>query len=222
MRTTRTTTVAAALVAAAAVALSGCSGSTDASGQPDAVVSVGQHQQDEGGTVLDHPFTKPDLTLTDTHGEKFDLRKETAGHPTLLYFGYTHCPDTCPLVMSNISIAKSKLPEAQQEKLRVVFVTTDPERDTPEELGKWLRAQDPSFIGLTGDIKKVQEAARSVGVSVAPTHKDEDGDIVATHGVQVLAFSPKDDKAHVIYMEGEWTVPVLTKELPKIVKGKTP
>lgn len=221
MRTTRTTTVAAALVAAAAVALSGCSG-TDTGGKPDAVASVSHQGQDKGGTVLDHPFTKPDLTLTDTHGDTFDLRKETAGHPTLLYFGYTNCPDTCPLVMSNISIAKSKLPKAEQKKLRVVFVTTDPKRDTPEALGEWLRAQDPSFIGLTGDIKKVQKAARSVGVSVAPTHKDKDGDIVATHGVQVLAFSPKDDKAHVIYMEGEWTVPVLTKELPKIVEGKTP
>jgi protein SCO1/2 len=221
MRFTRTTTAAAAFLAAAAVALSGCS-STDSGDKPDAVASVSQHDQKPGGTVLDQPFAKPDLTLTDTHGKPFDLRKETDGHPTLLYFGYTNCPDTCPLVMSNISIAKSKLPKAEQKKLRVVFVTTDPERDTPEALGSWLRAQDPSFIGLTGDIKKVEKAAKSVGVSVAPTHKDENGDIVATHGVQVLAFSPKDDKAHVIYLEGEWTVPVLTKELPKIVEGKTP
>jgi protein SCO1/2 len=221
MRITRTKAVAAALAAAAAVALSGC-GSTDSGDSPDAVASVSRHDRKQGGTVLDHPFPKPDLTLTDTHGEQFDLRKETDGHPTLLYFGYTNCPDTCPLVMSNISIAKSKLPEAEQKKLRVVFVTTDPERDTPKALGSWLRAQDPSFIGLTGDIKKVEKAAKSVGVSVAPTHKDKNGDIVATHGVQVLAFSPKDDKAHVIYLEGEWTVPVLTKELPKIVEGKTP
>jgi protein SCO1/2 len=221
MRTKNNLTVAAALVAAAAVALSGCGG-TDTGDKPDAGFSAAQHDHDKGGTVLDDAFPKPDLTLTDTEGREFDLREETAGHPTLLYFGYTHCPDTCPLVMSNISIAKSKLPKAQQEKLRVVFVTTDPKRDTPKALGAWLRAQDPSFIGLTGDIQDVEKAARSVGVSVAPTHEDEDGNIVATHGVQVLAFSPKDDKAHVLYMEGQWTVPVLEKELPKIIQGRTP
>jgi protein SCO1 len=220
MHLTRTRTVAAALVAAAAVALSGCSG-TDSGGKPDAAASA-SHEQHKGGTVLDNPFPKPDLTLTDTHGKPYDLRRETKGHPTLLYFGYTHCPDTCPLVMSNISIAESKLPEAERKKLRVVFVSTDPQRDTPKALGSWLRAQDPSFIGLTGDIKKVVKAARSVGVTVEPTHKDKKGHIVATHGVQLLAFSPKDDKAHVIYLDGEWSVPVLTKELPKIVEGKTP
>ena len=90
-------------------------------------------------TVLDQPFDKPDLVLTDTHGKKYDLReRRPRASPTLLYFGYTHCPDVCPLTMSNIAIAKKQLPKAEQDKLRVVFVTTDPERDTPTALGKWL------------------------------------------------------------------------------------
>jgi protein SCO1/2 len=148
--------------------------------------------------------------------------EETKGHPTLLYFGYTNCPDICPLTMSNIAVAKSKLPKDEQKKLRVVFVTSDPKRDTPKELGKWLRGQDPSFIGLTGDFSTIRAGARSVGVSIEPSYKKKNGDIVSTHGAQLLAFSPEDDKAHVLYTEGNTTPEILQKDLPKIIKGETP
>ncbi|MGY1436727.1 SCO family protein [Streptomyces reniochalinae] len=219
MRTTRTVPAAAALVAAAALALTGCG--TDAGGKAaDKPATV--EKQEKGGTVLDQPFDKPDLTLTDTRGDKYDFIEETKGHPTLLYFGYTNCPDVCPLTMSNIAVAKSKLSKEEQKKLRVVFVTTDPERDTPEELGKWLRGQDPSFIGLTGDFDTIQAGARSLGVSVEPSYKKKNGDIVSTHGAQVLAFSPKDDKAHVLYTEGNTDPKILDGELPQIIKGENP
>ncbi|WP_369200285.1 SCO family protein [Streptomyces sp. PU-14G] len=221
MRTTRTVPAAAALVAAAALALTGC-GTDDGRGGKAADKPASVEKQEKGGTVLDQPFDKPDLTLTDTHGEKYDFIEETKGHPTLLYFGYTNCPDVCPLTMSNIAVAKSKLSKEKQKKLRVVFVTTDPKRDTPKELGKWLRGQDPSFIGLTGDFDSIQAGARSLGVSVEPSYKKKNGDIVSTHGAQVLAFSPKDDKAHVLYTEGNTDPKILDKELPKIIKGENP
>ncbi|MEU5833933.1 SCO family protein [Streptomyces diacarni] len=221
MRTTRTVPAAAALVAAAALALTGCGTDGDDGGKAaDKPATV--EKQEKGGTVLDQPFDKPDLTLTDTHGEKYDFIEETKGHPTLLYFGYTNCPDVCPLTMSNIAVAKAKLPKEEQKKLRVVFVTTDPERDTPEELGKWLRGQDPSFTGLTGDFDTIQAGARSLGVSVEPSYKKKNGDVVSTHGAQVLAFSPKDDKAHVLYTEGNTDPKILDRELPKIIKGENP
>ncbi|MTE20084.1 SCO family protein [Streptomyces sp. TRM43335] len=173
------------------------------------------------GTVLSNPFDKPDLVLTDTEGESYDLVEETAGHPTLIYFGYTHCPDVCPLTMSNIAVAKSELPEAEQEKLRVVFVTSDPERDTPESLGTWLRAQDPDFIGLTGDFDTIQAGARDLGIGLEPPVVEEDGDVVSSHGTQVLAFLPKDDKAHVLYTS-DVPVEVYQQDLPKLVKGELP
>lgn len=219
MRTTRTATAAAGFAVAAALALTGCGPDGGDGGDKPATV---EHQQKKGGTVLDQPFSKPDLTLTDTHGKKYDFIKETEGRPTLLYFGYTNCPDVCPLTMSNIAVAKSKLSKEEQKKLRVVFVTTDPKRDTPGELGKWLRGQDPSFTGLTGDFDSIQAGARSLGVSIEPSYKKKNGDIVSTHGAQVLAFSPKDDKAHVLYTEGNTDPEVLEKELPAIVEGKKP
>lgn len=221
MRKTRKLT-AAALTAAAALALGACGGSGDGgdsagSGKPATV-----EKQKKGGAVLDTPFEKPDLTLTDTHGKKYDMIEATKGRPTLLYFGYTNCPDICPLTMSNIAVAKSKLPKAEQKKLRVVFVTSDPKRDTPKQLGKWLAGQDPSFIGLTGDFDTIQAGARGVGVTIEPSYKKKNGDVVSTHGAQLLAFSPKDDKAHVLYTEQNTTPDVLEKELPKLIEGKNP
>ncbi|MEV7125177.1 SCO family protein [Streptomyces sp. NPDC093260] len=212
------TYAATALLAAALMALSACD--SDGGGDKPATVVAEQSSQ-QAATVLDQPFEKPDLVLTDTHGEKYDLRKETAGRPTLIYFGYTHCPDICPLTMSNIAVAKKSLPKADRDKLRVVFVTTDPARDTPAELRKWLGMMDPQFVGLTGDFATIQAAARSVGIAIEPTRKDKNGKLVSVHGTQVIAFSPKTDAGYVVYGEST-TVEDFTRDLPKIVKGQNP
>ncbi|MEU4091180.1 SCO family protein [Streptomyces sp. NPDC026673] len=221
MRTTLRAAASAAAVAALALTLAACGGA-DGSGTGSAaepVVSV--EGTPKAATVLDTPFEKPDMILTDTHGEKYDLVERTAGRPTLLFFGYTHCPDVCPTTMSDIAIAKSKLPKAEQDKLVVVFVTTDPERDTPQRLGEWLAAQDKSFVGLTGDFATIQAGARALGVDVEKPVKEKDGSITVTHGAQVIAYSPKDDKAHALYMSGT-TSEEFAADLPKIIAGRTP
>jgi protein SCO1/2 len=220
MRTRSTKTLAtAALLAAAALTLTAC-GSGDDSGKPVAVVSE-EAASHKAATVLDQPFEKPDLVLTDTQGKTYDLRKETAGRPTLIYFGYTHCPDVCPLTMNNLAVAKKALPKAEQDKLRVVFVTTDPDRDTPGELGSWLRGIDPQFIGLTGDFSTIQAGARTLGIAIEPTKKDKNGKLVSVHGTQVVAFSPKTDEGYVVYGE-DATVDDYTKDLPKLIEGQNP
>lgn len=213
------TFAAAALLAAATLTLSAC-GSGDDSGSPVSVVSE-EAGSDKAATVLDQPFEKPDLVLTDTRGKSYDLRKETAGKPTLIYFGYTHCPDICPLTMNNIAVAKKSLPKSEQDELRVVFVTTDPDRDTPSELGKWLKGIDTRFVGLTGDFSTIQAGARTLGISIEPTHKDKNGKAVSVHGTQVVAFSPKTDAGYVLYGE-DATVDDYTKDLPKLLKGAKP
>ncbi|MET9888617.1 SCO family protein [Streptomyces sp. NPDC006465] len=209
----------AALFAAAALTLSAC-GSGDDSNKPVADVSA-EAGSGKAATVLDKPFEKPDLVLTDTTGEKYDLRARTKGRPTLVYFGYTHCPDVCPLTMNNLAVAKKQLPKAEQDKLRVVFVTTDPDRDTPSALGTWLKGIDSDFIGLTGDFDTIQAGARTLGISIEPTSKDKNGKVVSVHGTQVIAFSPKTDGGYVLYGE-DATVDDYTKDLPKIAEGKTP
>jgi protein SCO1/2 len=213
------TYAAAALFAAAALTLSAC-GSGDDSNKPVADVSA-ETGAGKAATVLDQPFEKPDLVLTDTNGKKYDLRAQTKGRPTLIYFGYTHCPDVCPLTMNNLAVAKKQLSKAEQDKLRVVFVTTDPARDTPSALGKWLKGIDSDFVGLTGDFATIQAGARTMGISIEPTTKDKNGKLVSVHGTQVIAFSPKTDGGYVLYGE-DATVDDYTKDLPKLIKGENP
>ena len=212
------TYAAAALLVAAALTLTACG--SDDSDNSVATVSA-EAGSGKAATVLDKPFEKPDLVLTDTHGKKYDLRAQTKGRPTLIYFGYTHCPDVCPLTMNNLAVAKKQLPKAEQDKLRVVFVTTDPDRDTPTELAKWLKGIDSEFIGLTGDFATIQAGARTMGISIEPTSKDKNGKLVSVHGTQVIAFSPKTDGGYVLYGE-DATVDDYTKDLPKLIKGENP
>jgi protein SCO1/2 len=219
MFSARNKTLAALALAAATLTLSACGGEDGSSGSPVSVVSE-EPGSDKAATVLDQPFEKPDLVLTDTHGEKYDLREETAGKPTLIYFGYTNCPDVCPLTMNNLAVAKKQLPKAQQDELRIVFVTTDPERDTPEALGTWLKGIDPQAVGLTGDFATIQAGARTLGISIEPPKKEK-GKVVSMHGTQVVAFSPKTDAGYVLYGE-DATVDDYIKDLPKLVEGKKP
>ncbi|MFD5029755.1 SCO family protein [Streptomyces sp. NPDC058220] len=215
----KTLTAAAALAAVTALTLTAC-GSADDSAK--AVADVSTQGKTKAATVLDTPFKKPNLVLKDTKGKTYDFREQTKGKPTLIYFGYTNCPDVCPLTMSNIAIAKKSLPQADQDKLQVVFVTTDPERDTSAELAKWLpSAGDPSFTGLTGDFATIQAGARQIGIGIDPATKDKDGTVVSMHGAQVVAFSPKTDAGYVLYGE-DASSDDYAKDLPKIIRGENP
>ncbi|WP_079039527.1 SCO family protein [Streptomyces sp. Root431] len=215
---------AVAIVAALGITAAVLGGNEDkpsGTGSSSIAEVSGGSDSTKAATVLDRPFTKPSLVLTDTKGEKYDLRERTKGKPTLIYFGYTHCPDVCPMTMSNIAIAKKQLPKADQDRLQVVFVTTDPERDTSAELAKWLPAAgDPSFTGLTGEFSTIQAGARSIGIGIDPPKK-ENGNVVSMHGAQVIAFSPTTDQGYVLYGE-DTTVEDYTKDLPKLIKGENP
>jgi protein SCO1/2 len=229
----RTTARLGATVLAAATTLvltAGCGsspGGSGSSGGPAANVAAvaggsgGGSGGSTAGTLLDTPFAKPHLVLTDNHGKPFDLVKQTAGLPTLLFFGYTYCPDVCPTTMSDLALAKSKLPAADRAELRVVMVSSDPERDTPARLDAWLGQMDKSFIGLTGPFSVIQAAAKSVGVGIEPPVKEKNGSVSVTHGAEVLAFWPKDNLGHVLFMSGT-TAAQYQAGLPRIIRSEAP
>ncbi|MET8179947.1 SCO family protein [Streptomyces sp. NPDC005336] len=221
----RTKILAAALVATAALTLGACGGSDGGGDKADkAAAEVKGGQKSGQAIVLDKGTAKakPDLVLPDTDGRKYDLLKETKDRPTLLFFGYTHCPDVCPLTMSNLGIAEKKLSKAERDRLRVVFVTTDPARDTPGRIRSWLNAQGGTdFVGLTGDFDTVQAAARPLGIYVEKPKKEKDGSVTVSHGAEVVGYSPKDDKGHWIYTT-DATADQYAKDLPKIIKGENP
>ncbi|MFF3290313.1 SCO family protein [Streptomyces sp. NPDC003023] len=218
MHRIRTVRLSAAAALAGAALLVGCGTSTPHhEADKPAVVA----QADAGpyrGTELDPPFSKPDLVLTGTDGKPFDLRERTAGKTTLVFFGYTNCPDVCPTTMGDISLALKQQPAAVRESVRVVFVTTDPERDTPESLAKWLSSFGENFTGMSGDLEKVKKAALGLGISVEDPKEHHDGTVTSDHGAQVAAFLPGDDKAHVVYTSGT-TTDDFAHDLPLLAKN---
>ena len=169
------------------------------------------------GGLVTPPLPKPRFTLTDTSGAPFDFWLKTQGIVTLLFFGYTHCPDECPLHVENIKMGLEKMPTALREQVRLVFVTTDPARDSPKSLRAWLDQFDKRFVGLTGSEAAVEAAQRATGVPVAKKAVRAGGDYTVGHANFVLAYT-KDNLAHVIYPGGvtqqDWAhdLPYLVRE----------
>ncbi len=157
---------------------------------------------DYHGGLVSPPLPKPKFTLTDTSGTAFDFHTKTQGYVTLLYFGYTHCPDMCPLEMSTIAEALKEMPPAVADELKVIFVTTDPARDTGDVLRSWLNHFNKHFIGLTGNEDAI--LAAQIAANLPPAKKSAvhtDGSYEVGHAAFVLAYT-KDNLAHVIYPVG--------------------
>ncbi len=173
------------------------------------------------GAILSEPWPKPDFLLTDTAGRPFAFREETRGYVTLLYFGYTYCPDVCPAHMANIASALRKLGEKERKQVKVIMVTVDPERDTPQRLREWLDLFDPSFIGLTGTLEEINEAGRrTMGQRWAPPEKVPLGE--RGYGVNHIGFVIAYDKqglGRVIYPFGV-TVDTYLHDIKKMVEEK--
>lgn len=160
---------------------------------------VSTQQSKYKGTELGVPTPVPAVTLTDDNGKPYDLKANAAGKLTLVYFGYTHCPDECPTTMADLAAALRLTPAAKRAKVQVVFVTTDPDRDTAPVLKAWLAKFDPSFIGLTGTVAQVDNAAKLAATPVEPPVKNPDGTIEVDHGTQVNAFGT-DGLAHLVWL----------------------
>jgi protein SCO1/2 len=120
------------------------------------------------GAELSTPLHEPALRLTGTSGRPVNLLQATRDKLTLVYFGYTHCPDVCPTTMADLAGALRMLTPAQRARIAVVFITTDPRRDTPPVIKSWLASFNSSFIGLTDDYAKIQVAAKSLGIDLEP------------------------------------------------------
>ncbi|MCH8254614.1 MAG: SCO family protein [Gemmatimonadetes bacterium] len=172
------------------------------------------------GWIVDDPLPKADFTLESMNGGDFSFLKETEGFVTLLFFGYTYCPDICPLHMANISAVLRKLTPDVANQIKVVFVTTDPERDTPERMREWLGHFDRKFVGLRGTLDEVNAIQASIGLGAAFREEMPSGDYGMAHAAQVLAYTT-DNRAHVMYAFGtrqeDWA-----HDLPMLVENGPP
>ena len=186
---------ACAAAALLAVAASGCASSSaaTASGNSNPGLVLINTSKYKGNIVS--PVDKPAGSLTADDGRQYDIRAETKGVVTLLYFGYTHCPDLCPLTMSNTAVAIRELPQADQSKVRVLFVSVDPYRDTLARLRSWLGNYNPAFIGLRGTLKQVEAFEQQTGLPDGPEFKDGAGQVQLDHATEMFAYGT-DNVAH--------------------------
>lgn len=147
-------------------------------------VATGQLQ----GFELDDPQLKPSFVLTDTEGQPYDFSVETEGKLTLLYFGYTNCPDICPVHLAQVAEVFDQFPEVARQT-EVVFVSVDPGRDGPREIRKFLDNFDPTFVGLTGTTDQLAAAQEAAGVPLASLIGEGD-DYTVDHAGWVIAYAP--------------------------------
>jgi protein SCO1/2 len=145
------------------------------------------------GAVLDQPYVVPETPLTATDGAAYSLAGDTDKHLTLVFFGYTHCPDICQVVMATLASAMTRLDDADREQVDVVFVTTDPARDTEQVLRNYLDRFDPRFIGLTGTLDEVVGVGAGLHIAVEQGEKLPSGGYDITHGTSVLGIDHSDE-----------------------------
>ncbi len=204
----------ALLVAAIAMVLAACSPTTST-----ALQATGLSAQPDGwrGVPIELDRQLPEVTLSDTAGQPVTLGDEFLGDPTLLFFGYTHCPDICPIHLAAISAAMREVGISFDE-MDVVFVSVDPDRDTPERIDEYLANFNSRITGLHADIATVEQALAALdlpGPIVEGPDPRGEGDLIG-HPAQVIGFD-SDGQAQRVWPFGarraDWVV-----DLPRIVE----
>lgn len=143
---------------------------------------------DAGIVMLPQGRDMPDVSLTNQDGEAVSM-EQLEGRWNLLFFGYTFCPDICPATLAELRQLRGKLPEEVNQRLQPILVSVDPERDTPEQLKKYLDYFGAGFIGLTGPLDDIQTLANAAGVPFIPGDTSKK-DYTVDHGANLALIGP--------------------------------
>ena len=162
----------------------------------------------ESGTSYPAPRVLPQFSLVDAHGTPATL----GGHPTLVFFGFTHCPDVCPLTLALLSSVQKR---ASIPNLKVAFITVDPERDTPAQVGAYVASFGADFIGLTGTSPEILKATRGFGVAAARVEL-AGGGYTMDHSAAVFAL---DSQARIVAV---FTPPISAEKLTRDMQRLAP
>lgn len=197
--------------AALSLWLVGCGGGRSSAADREA-------DQSWAGSLLDPPFTKPDVQFTDFRNRPFPLIESTKDKLTVLFFGYTRCPDVCPIFLNTMAAARRSL-GSKLTGLQVLFVGVDLEHDTPEALRTYLGAIDGTFIGLTGESSEIDSAISELKMApVIIREPGSNGGDDVGHQARVFVFSP-DNLSHRLYnhdvRQREWIA-----DLPRLARGE--
>lgn len=141
------------------------------------------------GIPLNPMVTAPTAALTRGDGSRFAIGAQK-GRASLVFFGYTHCPDICPTTLSHWTRVKKAL-GSDASKVNFVFVTIDPENDTPEVIARYMKNFDTTFVGLTGAPAEIDSIAKAFGVSAFQDGTLESGHAAMAHPSRVYLVDPE-------------------------------
>jgi protein SCO1 len=170
------------------------------------------------GTYLAPRRALPDFSLIDQRGQPFGP-KNLRGHWSMLFFGYTNCPDFCPATLTTLAAMEKRLrAQGAPQRPQVIFMSVDAKRDTPQQLAKYVPYFDPEFIGITGtDQPTIEAVARKLGVGVIIQPKS-DGSYTVDHSGAIFVLDPGGRLAAIL--TGPFTVEALQADFLRIVAGR--
>ena len=171
---------------------------------------------DAGIVILPQGRDMPKLTLTNQDGEPMQV-DQLEGKWTLLFFGYTFCPDICPATLAELRQLRGQLPDEVREQLRPVLVSVDPARDTPEQLKQYLEFFGEGFVGLTGTLDDIQTLANGVGIPFIPGDTSRENYTV-DHSGNLVIIGP-DGRQHG-FIRAPLKVQKLSQQLPALLSRK--
>lgn len=142
-----------------------------------------------GAIVLDRPRIFSDFELIDHRGEVFNIARFQDTW-TMVFFGFTHCPDICPTTLAVLNETYSKLKESEKEKLQVVMISLDPERDTVEKLAEYVPYFNDQFVGVTGNKHLIRRLTAEINIAYNKVPLEAD-DYTIDHSTQLVLINPK-------------------------------
>lgn len=151
------------------------------------------------GSLIEPAVPAPQFELTDMNGNPFQLN-QLEDQVVVMFFGYTSCPDVCPVTLTEFLQIRSKLGQAA-EQVSFVFITVDPERDTAERMRKYLTNFDPEIIGLTGERSELEPVWADYGVYQARVEGSSDENYLVDHSSRVYVID-RDGNLRLTYLFG--------------------
>jgi len=142
------------------------------------------------GVLLPKPYQLTKGTLTDDEGDAYRLPQDIDKPLTLVFFGYTKCPDICQVVMNDLTAAVARLDDEHRAQVGMLLITSDPARDDPATLKTYLSRFNPDFVGLTGPLAEITRIGGSVGIAIEKGDKLPSGGYAVAHGTYVLGVRP--------------------------------
>ena len=150
--------------------------------------------KDMGLYLIEPPRNLGSFNLMDSAGKEF-LPKDFEGKWNMLFFGFTFCPDICPITMSMLSRIEKGLDIENQEKIRIFLVTVDPDRDSPDQLKVYLENFSENFIGLTGGLDQIYNFATRVNAPFSPISNSKDPHYSVDHTGSIILINPEGNYA---------------------------